>query len=583
MLTFLRPYKKRIVATYLILLISTLLSLAVPRLLGNAIDGIQEQGELSYLILVAVGVLGFSLAYGIFLYFQRYLSESISYKVAYDLRNTLYNHLQYLSFAYYDKQQTGQLMSRATADVEGVRMFVSFGIVRLVYMIVLFLAISVLLLTTSWKLGLISLAALPLVSIRATFVRRRLRAIWRDIQEMTGQMGAAVQENLSGARVVRAFSREEYESDKFTIRAQELADRVVHAERVHAFNSPLMNFIFALIMGAILWVGGREVINGNLTTGELTQFIFYLMMLAQPVRVVGWVINLFARAASSGERIFHILDAQSPIQERPKAVSLQNVKGHVQFRNVNFTYDSGGPTLSDIEFDVQPGQVVALLGSTGSGKSTIVHLIPRFYDVTGGSIAIDGKDVRNVTIKSLRQSIGIVQQEVFLFSETIKNNIAYGAYNASMEDIEKAMEAARLTDFVNSLSQGYDTWVGERGITLSGGQKQRVAIARTLLMDPPILILDDSTASVDTETEMLIQEALKELIKDRTTFIIAQRMSTVRNADLILVLEDGRVVEQGTHNQLLQDGGIYREIYQLQLQPEDVLAGASPEPMLTDS
>ncbi len=583
LLTFLRPYKKRIVATYVVLLISTLLSLALPRLLGNAIDRIQEQGELSYLILVAVGVLGFSLAYGIFLYFQRYLAEAISYRVAYDLRNSLYNHLQYLSFSYYDKQQTGQLMSRATADIEGVRMFVSFGIIRLVYMIVLFLAISILLLTTSWKMGLITLAAVPLVSIRATYVRRRLRALWRDIQEITGQMGAAVQENLSGARVVRAFSREEYEIDKFSYRAQDLADKVVHAERVHASNSPLMNFIFAMIMGAILWVGGREVIQGNITSGELTQFIFYLMMLAQPVRVVGWVINLFARAASSGERIFQILDTQSAIQERPRAATLQDVKGHVEFHKVNFTYDSGGPTLSDIDFDVQPGQVVALLGSTGSGKSTVVHLIPRFYDITGGSITIDDKDVRDITIKSLRRSIGIVQQDVFLFSDTVKNNIAYGAFNASMEEIERAVEAARLTDFINSLSQGYDTWVGERGITLSGGQKQRVAIARTLLMNPPILIMDDSTASVDTETEMLIQEALKELIKGRTTFIIAQRMSTVRNADLILVLEEGRIVERGTHTQLLQDGGIYREIYELQLKPQNVLVEAGAEPSLTDS
>ncbi|MEE9199143.1 MAG: ABC transporter ATP-binding protein, partial [Dehalococcoidia bacterium] len=391
---------------------------------------------------------------------------------------------------------------------------------------------------------------------------------------------ATLQENLSGARVVRVFSREDYESSKFAAKARELAEENVLASQVQASNAPLMNFIFALLTGAILWIGGREVVADRLTPGELTQFILYLLLLAFPVRIVGFVITLFSRAASSGERIFQILDAESPVQERPGAKAMPRVQGHVRFQHVSFGYDSLGPTLSDVDFDVQPGQIVALLGGTGSGKGTRVHLIPRFYDVTEGSVTIDGTDVRDVTLKSLRRAVGIVQQEVFLFADTIKNNISYGAHGASMEAVRKAAQAARLSEFIESLPEGYDTWVGERGITLSGGQKQRVAIARTLLMDPQVLVLDDSTASVDTETEMLIQQALQELIKGRTTFIIAQRLSTVRNADLILVLKDGRIAERGSHAQLLARGGIYREIYELQLRPQEALARTLPPPLL---
>ncbi len=580
LLTFLRPYKKQLAVAYFALIISTLLSLAVPRLLGDSIDKFIEKDTLGLFVLLALVVLAFAVARAIFAYIQTYISEYISQRVAYDLRNALYDHLQHLSYAYHDKQQTGQLMSRATADVEGVRWFISLGLVRSVYLIVLFAGVSAVLIITNWKLGLISLGALPLVSAKAILVSRRLRWIWRNIQEMTGQLGALLQENLSGARVVRAFSREDYESAVFASKARDLADENVLASKLQASNAPLMNFIFALITGAILWVGGREVAEGRLTPGELAQFVFYLILLAFPVRIVGFVITLFSRAASSGERIFEILDAESPVQEKPGAVELPRVRGHVVFRGVSFRYDSSVPTLDDINFEISPGQVVALLGATGSGKTTIVHLIPRFYDVSQGSISIDGMNVGDVTLKSLRREVGIVQQEMFLFADSIRNNIAYGAYNATMEEVERAAEAARLTDFIESLPQGYDTWVGERGTTLSGGQRQRIAIARTLLMDPRILILDDSTASVDTETEMLIQQALKELIRGRTTFIIAQRLSTVRNADVILVLENGKIVERGSHQELLSRGGIYQKIYELQLRPQEAASDTLPRPTL---
>ena len=565
---FLRPYKKHLGLAYLALVLSTLLSLAVPRLLGDSIDKILEKDAFGFLVLLGSGIIGFALARAVFAYLQTFVAEYISQKVAYDLRSAIYDHLQRLSFAYHDKQQTGHLMSRATADVEGVRWFISLGLVRSVHLIVLFSGITTLLMVTNWKLGLIALGALPLVGGRATFVSRRLRVVWRNIQDMTGRLGGMLQENLAGARLVRAFSRELFESQKFDGRASRLADENVLAARIQASNAPLMNFIFAIITGAVLWVGAYEVVGGRMTPGELTQFIFYLMLLAFPVRIVGFVITTFSRAASSGERIFEILDASSPVQESPGARDLKNVRGRVGFRGVSFRYDDATPTLHNIDLAVQPGQMVALLGAAGSGKTTVVHLLPRFYDVTEGAILIDGTDLRDLTLDSLRREVGIVQQEVFLFGGTVRNNIAYGMPEAPLEDVKRVAEAARISEFIDSLPDGYQSWVGERGITLSGGQKQRISIARTLLMDPKILILDDSTASVDTETEMLIQEALKALIKGRTTFVIAQRLSTVRNADLILVLKDGRIAERGAHDQLLARDGIYRQIHDLQLRPQ---------------
>ena len=577
---FLRPYRKHLALAYLALVISTLLSLAVPRLLGDSIDKVLEKDTFGFLVLLGSGVMAFALGRAVFAYLQTYVAEFISQKVAYDLRSTIYDHLQRLSFAYHDTQQTGHLMSRATADVEGVRWFISLGLIRSVHLLVLFGGISGLLFVTNWKLGLISLGVLPLVGARATFVSRRLRIVWRNIQDMRGRMGANLQENLAGARVVKAFSRESFESRKFDKGAVELANENVLASQIQASNAPLMNFIFAVITIAVLWVGAREVVAGNMTPGELTQFIFYLMLLAFPVRIVGWVITMFSRAASSGERIFEILDAPSPVQESPDAKKLESVRGKVDFRNVSFRYEGAAPTLQHIDLEVEPGQVVALLGAAGSGKTTVVHLLPRFYDVTQGSILIDGTDVRDLTLDSLRREVGIVQQEVFLFGDTVRNNIAYATPDAPLEDVKRAAEAARISDFIESLPKGYDSWVGERGITLSGGQKQRISIARTLLMDPRILVLDDSTASVDTETEMLIQEALKVLIKGRTTFVIAQRLSTVRNADLILVLDEGRIAERGAHSELLAAGGIYREIHDLQLSPQALAPKTAPSPSL---
>jgi ATP-binding cassette subfamily B protein len=578
LLGFVRPHKRLLVWAYVALLFSTALQLVLPRLLGESIDRVLEAGDFSFLVWAGLAMVLIAALRGIFAYFENYLRESLAQHVTYDIRNILYNHLQRMSFAYHDEQQTGQLMSRATADVEALRFFVSMGIVRTSYLVLLVLAVGSLLLTIHWPLALICLLFLPVVIVRAMYISGKLRAIWTRAQERTAELGAVVQENLTGMKVVKVFAQDDYEKRKFSDKASELAAEHLAAVRVQASNTPLMNFLFMGITVVILWFGGREIIAGRFTTGELTQFIIYLAMLQMPVRMMGFFVNIAARAVSSGQRIFEVLDADSPVEERPGAIQLKEVKGRVALDHVSFQYNGSAPVLRDISFEIEPGQVVALLGATGSGKSTVVHLLPRFYDVSGGRVLIDGTDVRDVTFESLRRNVGIVQQDVFLFSSTIRDNIAYGAVQATDEQVVWAAKTAEIHDFIKSLPDGYDTWVGERGMTLSGGQKQRVAIARTLLMDPRILILDDSTASVDTKTESRIRHALQTLIKGRTTFVIAQRLSTVKNADVILVLEDGRIVQRGNHAELVAVPGPYREVYEMQLLQQDEASRLAPAP-----
>jgi len=423
--------------------------------------------------------------------------------------------------------------------------------------------------TTNWKLALISWLFLPIVAGRSMQITMRLRPIWLRVQDLQGRLGTVLQENLSGMRVVKAFAREDYESRKFAGEAHELFASSYESNRIQAVNTPLLTSVWMLSMVVVSWIGAHEISSGALTAGELGGFMLYLTMLQLPVRSLGWIVMLFARAQSAGERIYDILDAESAVKEKPNAVVLRDVRGHVRFEDVSFGYEAISPVLHHVDIEARPGEVIALLGPTGSGKSTVVNLLPRFYDATGGRITIDGIDIRDVTLASLRDSIGIVQQDVFLFSATIRENIAYGAVGASQADIEQVARIARIEGFIESLPDGYDTWVGERGITLSGGQRQRVAIARTLLRDPKVLIFDDSTSSVDMETEYLIQQALAELMEGRTTFVIAQRLRTVRAADQILVLRDGRIEERGRHESLVEQDGLYRQIYDLELRDQE--------------
>ena len=562
-------HKWYLVGAYVTMAGASLTALVIPPLLGTAIDRALASGLKSQLFLLAGAILLVSMLRALFSYGQTYLSEAVSQQAAYEARNDFFKKLQSLSFGFHDRQQTGNLMSRATQDVEAVRRFVSMGLIRGASIVLMLGGVATLMLITNWRLALVSLLFVPPVVWRAVVLSRRLRPTWKKVQDETGHMTTVLQENLTGIRLVKAFGAREHEEAKFEAKASHLADLTYSATRMFASQGSLITFIFTLATGAILWVGGREVVNGRLSEGELVAFIMYMVLLTMPVRMAGWIVNTFSRASAAGQRLFEVLDAESPVEERPGAKALPPVRGHVRFEQVSLSYDSLGQAVQDIDFEVQPGRLVAILGGPGSGKSSVVHLIPRFYDVSAGRIMIDGIDIRDVTLASLRQSVGIVLQDVFVFGATLRDNIAYGVDNAPLDDIVRAAKVAQLHDYIESLPDGYDSSVGERGITLSGGQRQRLAIARTILMAPPILILDDSTSSVDVGTEYMIQRALSEVVKERTTFVIAHRLSTVRMASLILVLDDGRIVERGTHQDLLAHDGFYRRIYDLQLRPQE--------------
>ena len=560
-----------LIGAYAAMVASSLSALVIPRMLGEAVDEALVSGLQSRLFQLATVIVLFSLLRGIFSYGQRYLSESLSQRSAYDLREDFFMKLQGMSFGFFDREQTGDLMSRATQDVEAVRTFVSMGMVRGLSIFVTLGAVTTLMAVTNWRLTIVCMAFLPLILWRAVVMSRTLRPTWLKVQEETGAMTTVLQENLSGMKVVKSYGARAFEESKFNARAAAIARLTYSATRLFASQGSLMTFIFTAATGAILWYGGREVAADRLTAGGLTSFIFYMGLLAMPVRMSGWLMNTLSRASSAGQRLYHVLDAQSPVSEKPDAIPMPRVEGHVVFANVAVSYDGARSAVRNIDFQAHPGQLVALLGGPGSGKSTIAHVVPRFYDVTEGRITIDGYDTRDVTLTSLRENVGIVMQDVFVFAATIRDNIAYGLDEVDMEVVVEAAKIAQLHDFIESLPGGYDTWVGERGVTLSGGQRQRLAIARTILLDPPVIILDDSTSSVDMATEHRLQEALDEAIRGRTTFVIAHRLSTVRRADLILVLEDGEIVERGTHDELLARDGFYRRIYDLQLRPQDQL------------
>jgi ABC-type multidrug transport system fused ATPase/permease subunit len=563
--SFVQQYWFMLVLAFLCIIIGTGFSIIVPRMIGDGIDAVLGAGQRSIVIIAAVVIIAASALRGFAGYGQRYFAEVVAQKVSYNIRNALYSRLQRLSFSFHDRNQTGQLMSRATVDVEITRMFFSMGLLGMAQVVFMTLGVTYMLLSMDWQLGLMTLAfCLPVAWLAATF-GQRIRPIWLRVQAMMGFMGNTLEESLSGAAVVKAFSHEEEEDRKFSVQAQSLYDDSMQAARLMSINMPTMVLLVSLPTVLILWYGGHQVMAGTMTIGEITQFILLVAMLMMPIRRLGMMVNLFSRTASAGQRILEILDTESDVKEKPDAVNLGKVKGRVTFENVSFSYGKLGAALKNVSFEAQPGQLVALLGPSGSGKSTIANLLGRFYDASEGRILIDGVDIRDVTLSSLRKNVITAQQDVFLFSATIRENIAYGAKDASMDRIIEVSKAAYLHDFISSLPEGYDTWVGERGDTLSGGEKQRLAIARTLLVDPSILILDDSTASVDSETEKLIRQALDRLIKGRTTFIITHRVPIIQNADLILVLQDGELVEKGTHTELLARNGVYKDVYESQL------------------
>jgi len=566
-LGYLRPYRRLAAGAYLALLGSNAIALLTPQFVRWIVDrgiGRQDQRLLAVSVLTLLGI---TLIKGVLTFLQGQWTEIASQNVAYDLRNAIHRQLSALSFSYHDRAETGQILSRAIEDVDRIRFVTGRAVLRLVDGALLLLGTAAVLTWMNPHLALLALCAMPLLVYSALRFGRQLRPLSLAIQQQLAVLTTQLEQNLRGARVVKAFAQEPNEIARFDRQNDRWFALSARSARLQAWNVPFLDLIANASLVFIIGYGGLLVIRGRLTLGELVAFSTYLGQLFQPVRRLGMIIPALALAAASGERVFEILDAVSEVQERPNAVSLPRIRGHVRFEQVSFAYFGRHRVLGAVSFEALPGQVIALLGATGSGKSTIINLIPRFYDPTEGRITIDGHDIRQATLNSLRDQIGIVLQETTLFATTLREDIAFGRPGASEEDIFAAACAAQAHEFICAMPQGYDTPVGERGVTLSGGQRQRIAIARAVLKDPRILILDDATSSVDTETEQLIQVALQRLMVGRTSFVIAQRLSTLRLADQILVLEKGRIAARGTHAELLRTSGLYADIYHHQLRP----------------
>lgn len=565
LLILLFPYRFWVAASFVAALFVMVFNLTIPQLIRLVIDRVIIESQFDMLSIIAAGVITVSIGKAIFTFVQRYSMEYVAQKVIFDVRNELYDHLQRLSFGYLGKITTGQLMSRVTSDVETLRRFLDFGVIHFLQSFLTIIGILTVMFIMHPLLALVSLASIPFLTVTIWKFAREVKPAFSDIQHQVAQLSSVLQENITGIRLVQANTQEKGEAKKFHGQNKKLFDSNIFTAKIWSFYLPLMHFISGLGTALIFWYGGRLVISGQLLLGELIAFNSYLLLLVMPLRMLGWIISLIQRAVSSGERIFEILDSEPEIKDVPGAKDIGKAEGFIQFEQVSFGYDQGNMVLENINFKAEPGQVTALVGATGSGKSALVELMPRFYDPQKGKILLDGRNIKTITLESLRRNVGIVFQESFLFSASLAENIAYGKPDATEEEIIKAAEGAQIHEFIISLPQGYQTIIGERGLGLSGGQKQRISIARTLLIDPRIIILDDITANIDTRTEFLIRKALKNLMKGKTVFIVAQRLSTLKNANQILVLDQGEIVEQGSHHELIRSGGRYAELYKMQL------------------
>jgi ATP-binding cassette subfamily B protein len=562
LLGFLKPYKWSLIVSILLSIGSQAAAVVIAFLTGDGLQEATTSGSREAIWWIAIGILVAGLVRALLMMGRRLISGHQALAVEFDMRNGLYAKLQRLSFGFYDRHQTGQLMSRATVDLQAVRFFLGYGLIFFFQHITTVVGVTAVMYVANWRLALAATAITPLIVIVAYRYSTVSHPILRDVQQKMADVATVAEEGIVGVHVVKSFAQEGSEGRKFAGRSEAVFEQSVRVNRQRAVYVPLLSFLPLIAQAIVLLVGGRMVVNGDLTLGSFIFFNVLVVMLVQPLRMLGMWIGQSQRATASGERIFEVMDEPEEVTDLPDAVELPPGDGHVRFEHVSFGYDLERPVLRDVDLELEPGRTVALIGHTGSGKTTLATLVPRFYDPAAGRVTVDGLDVREAKLVSLRRQIGIVAQDPFLFSDTVRENIAFGRPNASLDEVEEAARLAQAHDFVAALPEGYDTVIGERGITLSGGQRQRIAIARALLLDPRILILDDATASVDATTEAKIRLGLRQAMKNRTTIIIAHRLSTLALADELVVLDRGRIVARGTHEDLIHRSPVYREIYE---------------------
>jgi ATP-binding cassette subfamily B protein len=575
LLGFLTPYRRAVGLSFALAFGAMVATVLIPYLTGRAIDAIRAHDR-HLLTVLAIAIGGAGLLRLALSVSRRLVAGRVSLGVELDLRNRLYGRLQQLELSFFDRQQTGQLMSRATVDLQAVRFFLGYGLIFIAQSALTILLAAVAMFALRPGLAALSLAPVPFVVLIANSYGRRSRPALQEVQQRIAELTAEAEENISGVRVVKAFAQEERQLGRFSESVARVFDQSIYATRLQARYTPMISFLPNLGLAAILLVGGREVIHGSLTVGQFTAFYAYLLMLIAPMRTLGYMLGAAQRATASGARIFQILDRSPRIAAPADASPLPPGDGHVQLEHASLTFEGANqPALTDIDLDVPAGRTVALVGATGAGKTALVSLLPRLYDVSAGSVRIDGADVRSLDLVGLRRAIAVVTDDPFLFSATVHDNIAYARPDATREQVRHAAQGAQAASFIETLPDGYDTPVGERGLTLSGGQRQRIAIARAILADPRVLVLDDATSSVDASTEYEIKQALREVMAGRTTFVIAHRLSTIALADEIVVLDRGRIVAQGDHDELLEKSELYREIVEKGM-PDQVFMTRKP-------